>query len=120
MKEKKLCEKCVYSDYDYWGKDDVRFLGCFCGKKTGEGEECAHFHAPERREYEFEIDGRKFVLTQTEWLSYEGLTQNMVIFVEVGEGKWQEIAHAGHCGRLLDEKEAEKQIRSMLGLIKTL
>lgn len=98
FEEKEECNGCLYSEYDYDGKETY-FLACRKGKK------CTGCIKPNKEEHWHEIGGKKLLVYQEQWLSYEGVTWNLVIFLQDGDGKLTEILHAGHCKGLLTERE---------------
>lgn len=109
-KEKPECGECIYSEYDYDGKDCI-FLGCF------KGDKCTGAKTPKKQVLEFDVDGVEYTVVQEEWLSYEGVAINLCIFQKT-DGKWHEILHSGHFGRFLTEEEAKEQIAWRKNLMK--
>lgn len=109
MEEKKECKGCLYSDYDYDGKE-VYFLGC---RKLSK---CKGAVIPKERNVEVEHNGIKFHIHQAEWLSYTGKTVNLCVLKQDGKGEFHECLHAGHYGKFLKEEEIPQLLDFMESL----
>ena len=108
--EKDICKNCLYSEYDYDGEKGI-FLGCCRTTKK-----CKGAIQPKTQEFEIERNGITFAFYQTEWLSYEGKTINLAIFLKDEKGKWQECLHSGHFGEFIKKEWAEKYVDSVIRL----
>ena len=108
--EKPECKECLYSEYDYDGKN-VYFLGC---RKRGK---CTGTIKPKSVSLDIEHKGFQFHISQHEWLSYTGKTVNLVGLVKGEDGEFRERFHAGHYGKFLEEDEIPEFLDFMLSVI---
>lgn len=105
MKEKPECKGCLYSIYDYDGRNPI-FLCCDRSKCTGHVE-------PKKEEHFYTIDGEEVSIYQTQWNGYQGVTVNLVVFIKK-DGAYHEVMHSGFCGRFLSEEERIALAKSIL------
>lgn len=107
FEEKEECNGCLYSEYDYDGKETY-FLAC------RKGEKCTGCIKPKGQAIDVEMDGRLFRVSQTEWLGYEGVCCNLVVLEKQENGEWQERLHAGKCKGFLNTEEAADMCRIVI------
>lgn len=99
MEKRDDCYKCLYSMYDYDGRES-NFVSCLLkGKCDGPIE-------PRMESHEYKIGEAKIRISQTQWLTNDGnVTQNLSVTVSDPDSEPFEFMHAGHCDRFLTEDE---------------